>query len=179
MPLISNLNNKNKEKNKLFQKKSYRPWDHDLQINTITENIKNEEEPSFESNIKIESIINEEIKKNLSVLHNNPEMPCDLIKLNLEQELRKLYGAQKVVIQYLLKQIEEKHEKYVITMNVSMENFMLACKLPQNTIKGMLQKLKNKGLLESYENKPGRGGYARYKFKKEIYAFFSKNLNII
>ena len=59
-----------------------------------------------------------------------------------------------------------------------MDEFTLICKLTPNTIKGMLQKLKIKKLLETYENKPGRGGYARYKFIKEIYTFFSKNLNI-
>lgn len=108
------------------------------------------------------------------ILLNNEKL--DEKYIDLQKELRALYGAQKVIILYLLKQIDETTDHYVVTKNISMNDLISMSNIPENTIKGTLQKLKSKNLFETYENKPGRGGYARYKFTKNIYDFLFENL---
>lgn len=172
MPLISDID-KNKTLKARFQKKSYRPWDDALPKNnnqidsTISQNLLSDNK-NFKDNIDQNTVLIDDI---------NVAFPSYLPELNLKKELRNLFGAQKIIIKYLLEQIEENTNEYLITKGISMDEFTLACKLPPNTIKGMLQKLKAKKLLDTYENKPGRGGYARYNFTQEVYSFFLQNLN--
>lgn len=176
MPLINNYN-KNKEPVKRFQKKPYRPWDEDLLVSdheTITNNNTSE---YLTSNNQIKTPHNYEAQSS----ETTDIQPSSIVKDNFssfdfKKELRNLFGAQKIIIQYLLKQIEDDNNIYLITKAISMEEFTLVCKLSPNTIKGTLQTLKAKKLLQTYENKHGRGGYARYKFSKEVYTFFSNNL---
>lgn len=177
MPLISDITKKTKTR---FQKKSYRPWDdklpaienskiddnHDkLSNNTISQNTKSD----YNNEVSYNKINQNDVLPEGSV--NDIDIP------DLKKELRNLFGAQKIIIQYLLNQVEENDGEYFFTKAISMDEFTTISKLPPNTIKGMLQKLKNKKLLEAYENKPGRGGYARYKFNKTVYSFFIKIFN--
>jgi len=169
MPLITN--HKDREVSKRFQKKSYRPWDDESLITNpqiITNNSANEDSPPNGNNIN-------DIK-NASSLNKNDIFTDDLTEVDLKKELRDLFGAQKTIIQYLLQQIEEDNNEYLVTKAISMEEFKITCNLTPNTVKGMLQKLKTKKLLKTYENKPGRGGYARYTFGKNIYTFFLNHL---
>jgi hypothetical protein len=174
MPLISDISKKTKTR---FQKKSYRPWDDEL---SEVENSKIDDNPN-----KLSNKTNIESDRTNEASYNKANQSSLLSKdngnyfdtLDLKKELRNLFGAQKIIVQYLLNQIEENDNEYFFTKAISMDEFTTECKLPQNTIKGMLQKLKNKRLIEAYENKPGRGGYARYKFNKIVYSFFIKNLN--
>lgn len=181
MPLISDLDKKNIEKTKIFKKKAYRPWDNDLSDYTTITPVKEIDDEKFlpEDKDNKKNLADDELDNEIAKVSSAsvPLFSNQSLELNLEKELRNLYGAQRIIIKYLLNQIEETANEYVITENISMEEFVSACNLPPNTIKGMLQKLKLKKLLESYENKPGRGGYARYKFAMEIYTFFSKKLN--
>lgn len=178
MPLISDISKKTKTR---FQKKSYRPWDDEL-TKIGDSKIDNTHDNKSSSNTISQSIqpeYTDEVSYN-KIKSNNilSESGADYFHtLDLKKELRNLFGAQKIIIQYLLRQIEENDDEYFFTKAISMDEFTTECKLPPNTIKGMLQKLKNKKLLEAYENKPGRGGYARYKFAKIIYSFFIKNFN--
>ena len=133
-------------KEKKFEKKAYRPWDQVLPSPNET---------------------------------NLPENSKEILEgkiLNLEKELRDLYGAQKIIILHFLKQINETTDSYAITKNLSINELIIECNIPENTIRGTLQKLKNKYLLATHEKKPGRGGYARYKFAKSVYDFLVQNL---
>ena len=180
MPLISELH-KTEQKSKLFQKKPYRPWDSELLTTDNHVIIKDDDKEDLVSTnrtITTQLIQDKTYNKRSDINGTSILSAVNDHSINLEKELRNLYGAQKIVIQYLLEQIEENNNEYLITKNISMNEFISTCNLPSNTIKGMLQKLKLKGLITTYENKPGRGGYARYKFMQEIYAFFSKNLHI-
>jgi hypothetical protein len=141
-----------------FQKKSYRPWDLvDSSASKKQENIEQKTDLKH-----IESVEAEIVESNTG--------------LNLRKELRNLYGAQRVVMQYLLKQIEEEVGEEKITKNISINDFVLTCKIPPNTVKATLQKLKAKKLVATYESKPGRGGFGRYNIQKIVYEFFAKNL---
>jgi hypothetical protein len=168
MPLISDIK-KDKEKSKIFKKKSYRPWDenelssfHNI-ITTIGE-----------SDDNISLMDTDKVFIHSTTTHS----PLDnFSEQNLKKELRNLFGAQKIVMQYLLNQIEEANDEFVVTKCIVINEFSTMCKLPSNTIKSTLLKLKSKGLLETYEKKPGRGGYARYKFTQNIFTFFTKNIN--
>lgn len=181
MPLISDID-KSKKTNSRFQKKSYRPWDDELPQNNKQNNSTIQQLSSTDKDYinpsKIE-FTNSNIDQNMHLVDISPPFTTCLPELNLNKELRKLFGAQKIIIKYLLEQVEENNNEYLVTKSIAMEEFTLACKLPPNTIKGMLQKLKTKKLIYTYENKPGRGGYARYNFTQEVYLFFLKNLNNI
>ena len=183
MPLISDID-KSKKIKTLFQKKSYRPWDDELpknnnQIDSTIKQHLSSDSKNCTNPSKVE-FTNNNIDQDTALIDNvNESFTTYLPELNLKKELRNLFGAQKTIIKYLLEQIEENNNDRLITKGISMDVFTLACKLPPNTIKGMLQKLKAKKLLHTYENKPGRGGYARYNFTQEVYSFFLKNLNNI
>ena len=175
MPLISEFKNNKKT---VFQKKSYRPWDNNLSEDIEKDNsIKESTKPLFTDldNLVDNNIINSEQQIFIGN-DENTKTPLNHIELDLKKELRNLFGAQRIIMQYLLKNTEDNTQEYMITKNISMKEFTLSCKLPPNTIKTTLQKLKAKSLLTTYENKRGRGGYGRYQFTKLVYNFFSKNL---
>ena len=180
MPLISDID-KNKKIKTLFQKKSYRPWDDELlknngQIDRVINQQLSPDSTNCPSPSETEPT-NSNNDQDIVSIDNIKELSTTyLSELNLKKELRNLFGAQKTIIKYLFEQIEEDKNDRIITKGVSMDEFALSCKLPPNTIRGMLQKLKAKKLLNTYENKPGRGGYARYYFTKEVYSFFLSNL---
>ncbi|MDN3030531.1 MAG: hypothetical protein QMO91_04200 [Candidatus Tisiphia sp.] len=180
MPLISNHT---KETSKRFQKKAYRPWDNDLLNPEHTKII----DSTSSNNLSTDTQITPVHYHDTLGICNNIDQPSsslvskvltqDSVNLDLRKELRNLFGAQKVIMQYLLKQIEEEDSTYLITKVIAREECIKKCNLTSNTIKGALQQLKFKKLLEPHENKHGRGGYARYKFNKEVYSFFSNNLD--
>lgn len=183
MPLISDMD-KSKKIKTFFQKKSYRPWDDELlKNNSQIDSPINQKLPSDSTNCtnpgKVE-FTNNNNDQDIVLVDNISELSTTYLpELNLKKELRNLFGAQKTIIKYLFEQIEEDNIDLIITKGISMDEFALTCKLPPNTIRGMLQKLKAKKLLNTYENKPGRGGYARYYFTQEVYSFFRSNLNNI
>ena len=171
MPLITDLLHK-KEGSKLFQKKTYRPWDDELIMSSSQININDDSSEALASE-----------DKNIDASKENDidtTIAADQLKINqiscqdLEKEFRGLFGAQKIILQYVLKLIEDRLTEYVITKSISMDEFTIECNLPPNTIKTMLQKLKHKNLLETHEYKPGRGGYSRYKIPNDVYNFFTK-----
>jgi len=167
MPLIADLNNKKKINNK-FEKKLYRPWD---DISTIT----------HENVINNTNLSNH--KQQLSTINkNDSEQAINHITLAIsnfsEEELKKLqrtlFGAQKTLLIYLLEKKEEGFDNYIITECIYSEEVHKTLKLPLNTIKGMLQMLKKKKLIETFENKPGRGGFSRFKIAVQIYNYFKR-----
>lgn len=177
MPLISNHS---KSRSKRFEKKAYRPWDDDLITSTnqkIINDVSSDKNLSEELNTPNTNKTRAKLEQKLLHQENIAISSDYLTEVSLKKELRNLFGAQKIIMHYLIAQVEENNEEYIVTKAVTIEEFIQECKLTPNTIKGMLQKLKNKKLLETHENKPGRGGYARYKFPKEIYSFFAKNLS--
>lgn len=158
MPLISEI-----EKNKIkapFKKRAYRPWDDapntEMSKHNNTDNIKDKSESESE------------------VLKKDDNLVC-FSEEELKKEFRQMFGAQKVIMQFLVNNIEDKHSEYAITKSITIDEFSSACQLPSNTIKSTLLKLKNKHFFVTHENKPGRGGYARYKFLLGTVNFFSKS----
>jgi hypothetical protein len=166
MPLITDLIKK--EVNTKFKKKEYRPWDLSI-TNPSEENLKSEPSNTHEArNIAKEIAGNE---GDLNVTIPSP--------LNLEKEWRNLYGAKKDVLIYMIKKIEEDNDNRIITKNITLEQLVNELQLPPNTIKGALQQLKKSNLLYTEENKPGRGGYARYRILKNVYTFFEAKIKNI
>jgi hypothetical protein len=179
MPLISDLLIK-KEPTKRFKKTPYRPWDNE-ESTSLQEEIKDNKVDLLPS---VDNAVETDIKKTNPSIDKNPSsIPSTKTLLsttetyqfsdqNLEKEFRRLFGAQKTILQHLLTLVEERSDEYVITKSITMDEFALVSNLPANTIKAMLQKLKQKNLLLKYENKPGRGGYTRYRIFKSVYNFF-------
>ena len=162
MPLITDLVKK-KEITSKFQKKEYRPWDISI------------------SNTEPDKSVIHDVKTDI-IGHNNIESSVNDISISssdLEKEWRNLYGAKKEVFLYMIKKIDETYETKVVTQNITLEQLVADLQLPSNTIKGALYQLKKSNLLYTEENKPGRGGYARYKIIKDVFLFFqTKTINI-
>jgi hypothetical protein len=128
--------------NKNFKKKEYRPWS------------KKENETSSVS-----------LKDNKSQLNN------DTKEDELEKIWRYLYGSKKIILEYLIQNINETKNEYVVTSPITTNQLNVDSSLPENTIKASIQQLKGSSLISNYETKPGKGGFARYKISIEIYKF--------
>lgn len=172
MPLIKDVL-KEKEHKKKFQKKAYRPWDDEISLPPIDQ----EKEKSIEESISYSSKGNEELENNISINFSplNEEKQEEIIEnIDMEKCLRDLYGAQRVVFKFLINLQVQEIKGIFITEPISTNEIVLATKLPANTIKTVIGRLKNKSLIKTTEWKPGRGGYGRYGFDCDIYNFFSK-----
>ena len=132
MPSIKDLKNK---KNKIFEKKDYRPW---------TEK-------------------GDSIKSNEEIIIDTTE---------LEKIWRGLYGAKKIILNIILNNIEEDYNDYLVTNAITTNKLVNESSLPINTIKSALHQLKQNNIILNYENKPGKGGFARYQIPKNIYEYF-------
>ena len=144
MPSITNLKNI-KPTSKLFEKKEYRPWSEKNQPLELSNKILN-------------------IEKKSLTYETDPS--------KLEKIWRGLYGAKKSLLGILLNSIEETHENHLITGVITTNQLVSDSALPVNTIKASIQQLKLDALISSYETKPGKGGFARYKVPKDIYKYF-------
>lgn len=170
MPSIDDLKKKKIETSKKFQKKPYRPWD-DLFSNNAQD----------DKEVLREDLSRDNVDKDPESSKQNEEKKEESVSfedVRLEKVFRDLYGAQKSILKYVLNSVEEEGEGGYISTSIAIIEISTSTKIPINTVKATLQKLKKKDLLQSYENKPGRGGYARYKINKKNYDFFSKKIGI-
>lgn len=156
MPLISEIE-KNKAKNS-FKKRAYRPWDDSP--NTEPANHHNTDD-----------------NKEKLAFYKKDDSLVSFSEEELKKEFRQMFGAQKIIMQFLVNNIEDKYDEHVITKSITIDEFSSTCQLPSNTIKSTLLKLKNKRFFVTHENKPGRGGYARYKFLLSTFNFFLKSFS--
>lgn len=130
---------KNKNKSTFFKKATYRPWD-------------NSETDASE--------------KKLSLVDKKKTYKKDIA---VEKLCRHLFGAKKVLLVYMLENIEETNNGMVITNNIVTSDIIKSSNLPTNTIKKSIQQLKEMSIISTYDQKPGRGGFARYFLSKEVY----------
>ena len=173
MPLIKDII-KDTEHKKKFQRKAYRPWDDEVPLQA-------------EAKKEINDNTGDDAKLTIEVLNSKKEEP-DLLpislktekqtmpveNLDMEKSLRDLYGAQRVIFKFLVNLQVQELEGSFITQPISTNEIALATKLPVNTIKTVIGRLKLKKLIQTFEWKPGRGGYGRYGFDNNIYNFFIK-----
>jgi hypothetical protein len=166
MPLISDIN-KDKSFKKNFKKVPYRPWGNDETIlqSDSPENIDNSEE-------LVSSSVND--TETVNILSKTVISTA----LDLKKVDRSLFGAQRSIFLYLIQNIEEYLDEYVITKCITTEDLNIRCDLLPTTIKATLQKLKAKGLIDTFEKKTGRGGFARYRINSETHSFFNEQLKL-
>lgn len=173
MPLIKDIVLNEADHKKKFQKKAYRPWDDDMPIKTYDIPEESNYIPSGEKVnmqvLPVADVANVVSLQLISQSHGNL-----LDELDLEKSLRDLYGAQRVIFKFLIGLQVQELENIFVTQPIATNEIALATKLPMNTITTVIGRLKIKKLLQTYENKPGRGGYGRYSFSKYIYSFFLK-----
>ena len=115
----------------------------------------------------------EEEKISPELKHQNNDLPNEE---NLVKVCRGLYGAQRLIILFLMKNIEEENNDFFITKNISILYFIEHCNIPANTIKKSCQLLKKKDLIDTYDKKPGRGGYVRYRIFKSTFKYLESNI---
>lgn len=183
MPLISDIL-KETERKKKFQKKAYRPWDDEISLppENLPENVGVVEEVKVFAQedeklyLIMESLVNENNNADASypIISSGPEKNSGVGELDLEKLMRDLYGAQRIIFKFLINLPVQKKDDLYVTGPIAANEIVLSTKLPVNTIKTVIGRLKIKNLLDTYENKPGRGGYGRYSFSNEIYSFFVK-----
>ena len=166
MPSITDLKN-TKKINKIFRKKDYRPW-----------NIQEEKQSPLTPSEKIESknnniLSSEQIESNLQILTT----ACST-DIELNKTWRCLYGAKKILLKIIIKNIEEDCGSYVITSAITTSQLFQDSAIPINTIKTSLQQLKHSLLISNYETKPGIGGFARYKISKDVYEYFIEKFSL-
>jgi predicted transcriptional regulator len=161
MPLIKDLIKENELMTK-FKKKSYRPWDDDI-LSMGDENESND-------NCLDKSVV---INNSIPVLLKDVQIDQQLI--NYETEYRNLYGVQKSIMAFFFKMIELNDGEYYYTQPIIIKNLSVLIKSSAPSIHTSLQRLKQKGLIESHNNKRGKGGYACYKIKVDIFNVFKKN----
>lgn len=159
MPAITDFT-KTKKINKKFQKKEYRPWD--IAVN--------------DPNEKAIIIEQDKILNTTTSLSNEEAAQETPFNIDLNMQWRRLFGAKKQLLVYILKNIEEVNQNEVITQIITLEQLTQDLKIPINTIKGSLAQLKKHNLIKNEDAKPGRGGYARYKIPKKIFLFIEEKL---
>lgn len=177
MPLIKDILKETEHKKK-FQKKAYRPWDDEISLPSSEKREKelNRDEDINDSPKFAETQVSgKKLPDSMVFL----PVPLDAGKqentiLDMEKCLRDLYGAQRVVFRFLMNLQAQEINSVFITQPISTNEIALATKLPANTIKTVIGRLKNKNLIKTSEWKPGRGGYGRYGFDPDVYNFFLK-----
>jgi predicted transcriptional regulator len=162
MPLIKDLMKENDSTTK-FKKKSYRPWDDDIFSSNIENDLSNTEQAVIEA-------------VDQSVPVQSQDIQADQQQINYDREFRNLYGVQKLIIAYFLKMIESNDGEYYYTKPIVIKDLSVIVKSATPSIHTSLQRLKQKGLIASYDNKRGKGGYGCYKIKADVFHGFQKKL---
>lgn len=173
MPLIKDVLKETEHKKK-FQRKAYRPWDDEVSTPSIDQK---KEEFIKECVSDLAESVEILTPKNLSIVSlpsNGGKQEKAIEDLDLEKCLRDLYGAQRVVFKFLINLQTQEINDICVTQPISTNEIALATKLPTNTIKTVIGRLKSKNLIKTSEWKPGRGGYGRYGFDSSVYSFFLK-----
>lgn len=190
MPLIDDLIHK---KTKKFVKKEYRPWNDESLISEmpannetvkvndlVTSSIDTNEiiSVNFETVQKIENK-NLEEKEVVSpkVGGKNPELvqtPNTSKEFNIERFARGLYGLQRLMLQTIIENISSCEGGVAITNPLTYADLSMKVKSSPNSIKTAMYRLKEAGVIEVFEYKPGKGGYTCYKVKEVIYNFFQQ-----
>lgn len=196
MPLIEDLI---KKKPRKFEKKEYRPWD--LEASYVSEErlqpkgyeqLKEKSAPytavlkEVENNVS--NLITEIATKNdpicepLSVLETVETSLEDRSELNeeiivpktfvLDKFARGIYGLQKSILQLLIERTEFQDSDFAYTKPIFFSELSVTLRAPISSIKGTIHRLKECGIIDIYDYKPGRGGYTSYKIPKNIYSHF-------
>jgi hypothetical protein len=181
MPLITDVL-KETDRKKNFQKKAYRPWDDDMSV------YNNDDKVMDEDFVNDQEVLHDRVEAvgmpSQTYTEKNQLLPTsqvidfketsEAVEIDKEKCLRDLYGAQRIIFKFLIMMPVQDKGGIFVTEPVSTNEIALSIKLPINTIKTVIGRFKSKKLLDSYENKPGRGGYGRYSFSKDLYEFFVK-----
>lgn len=149
MPSIDNLN---VVRSKKFEKKAYRPWD-----NQFLEDVNEKKE----DNVVLDILDSFDSPKSMLTS-----------KISLEKIDRELFGVQKSVLLLFIANIVDSNEEFAYTKPFSNEELCSSIKAPISSIKVSIGRLKKKGILQSNESKPGRGGYSSFKVPLSVYEYF-------
>lgn len=153
MPSIDDIK-KTKKQSSLFKKTEYRPWS-----------------THHKESVKLD------MQKNNGISDKTPEDNV-LNSYDLEKIWRYLYGAKKLLLKIIVNSIEENNDHYVITYPLSSQRLSEETTLPINTVRSASQRLKHDKIIFYYEQKPGRGGFTRYKIPVRVYKYFLEKFSV-
>jgi hypothetical protein len=168
MPSINDLKVK---KTKKFEKKEFRPWDDlpnneplpaneglDIELkNEVKARLETQEAPVVTNNTKTEL---KDSDKNFTADH-------------LRKLKRRLYGPQKLVLAFLIDNIDFKEESRIFLKPMVYVEVAEELEITLSNLKSILNKFKKDGLISLDDYKPGKGGYGCYVMDESIHSFFS------
>jgi predicted transcriptional regulator len=144
MPKINSI--KLKKPTDKFKKVSYRPWDLEGNQTAIRDTP-------------------------LDALDDKNNQSTVLQTEDFEKTIRYLHGIQKEIIIYLCKNIDNVDNNYAYTKAISSNEMASNLDESKTSLSSSLYRLKKKNLVQSYENKTGRGGFASFMLDKSFYEF--------
>ena len=150
--------------NKKFLKKSYRPWD--LSGQKLEE--KTEHKPNTERNT------------NGTQTEHKPNTNGTQIRDEEEEidSISSLVGSQRKVLFELYNNCRIRGSK--ITDKMTVDHIAELANINKYSVKTTISRLKLKGYISRVQHKNGRGGWVKYKLRKDVYSEFlhsEKNIN--
>jgi hypothetical protein len=161
MPTVDEL--KDKLKTKKFKKVSYRPWD--MEQNPTVEEVKL-------STLAQQSEADPNSKKKETLSYSPWSSQSEGAK-----SFRLLHGTQRNIMIFVCNKISHEDEEFSYTFPFPISELVEYTHSTTASIQGSLYQLKKKNLISTYENKPGRGGFASYKISKEFCNYIRQNID--
>lgn len=136
-----------------FKKVSYRPWDDDVPSGSNTK-----EAP-------------------VSLIKNAPTKPLHA-ETTPSMMVISLYGVQRSILTFLFENIAHEDNVYFYTHFIDMRTLMRFTSCSKDTVETSLRRLRHKNVIESWQNKRGRGGFVSFRIRKEIRDIFLNKRNV-
>lgn len=180
MPKISDLI-RQKEKNKKFTRKEYRPWNLSETLSKENHDQESSEESNVIEEVVVPTVAPVVIEKIAHVDLRAPEVKVDKqvttkdvissftrpeqIDLSVDDLLIQLSGRQKELLILIIRNLIDHHS--LVTSPMYAESLVDKIKTSLGTIKNAVRRLEAKGLIKSI-SKRARGGFYRFEVREEV-----------
>lgn len=180
MPKISDLI-RQKEKNKKFTRKEYRPWNLSETLSKENDDHESSEESNAIEEVVAPTVAPVVIEKVAHVDLRAPEVKVDKqvlskdvissftrpeqIDLSVDDLLIQLSGRQKELLILIIRNLIDHHS--LVTSPMYAESLVDKIKTSLGTIKNAVRRLEAKGLIKSI-SKRARGGFYRFEVREEV-----------
>lgn len=180
MPKISDLI-RQKEKNKKFTRKEYRPWNLSETLSKENDDHESSEESNAIEEVVAPTVAPVVIEKVAHVDLRAPEVKVDKqvlskdvissftrpeqIDLSVDDLLIQLSGRQKELLILIIRNLIDHHS--LVTSPIYAESLVDKIKTSLGTIKNAVRRLEAKGLIKSI-SKRARGGFYRFEVREEV-----------
>lgn len=88
-----------------------------------------------------------------------------------------LYGVQRSVVKFLIEHIDYEEGQYVYTLPIDVRSIVMFTNSSKFTVDTSIRRLKEKGVIESWDHKRGRGGYVTFRILNKLRDEFLNSKN--